>query len=126
MIQIQKISIIPGFHLSRQVFLLLFPPIRQGMHLAASLENSKLPRVFEFLFSLASGFPEAVSFIGSFDAIGPFEDEELAEKVEDKFIAIGFDFATIIDSSFCSCVLFASVLVQIIKLEFLAQLVELT
>ena len=61
---------------------------------------------FEFLLSLASGFPEAMSFSGPFDAIGSFEDEELAETVEDRFI--GFDFATII-SSFCSCILFAIV-----------------
>ena len=35
----------------------------------------------------------------TFDAFGSFADEELAETVEDRFIAIGFDFATILSSS---------------------------
>ena len=54
-----------------------------------------------------------------------FADEELAGTCKDKFIAVGFDFATILSSSFCSCILFAIVLGQLIKLEFLAQQVEL-
>ena len=95
MIQIQKIPIIPDFHLSRQVSLLLHPSTRQGMHLAAALENElDAASGFEFLLSLASGFPEAVSFPKPSDAIRSFADEELAETVEDKFISIGFDFAT--------------------------------
>ena len=52
-------------------------------------------------------------------------NEELAGTCEDKFIAVGFDFATILSSSFCSCILFAIVSGQLIKLEFLAQQVEL-
>ena len=40
------------------------------------------------------------------------------KQVEDKFIAISFDFATIISSSsFCSCILFAIVLEQLVKLS---------
>ena len=66
-----------------------------------------------------------MSFPGPFDAIELFADEELAETCEDRFIATGFDFATIISSSFCSCTLFAIVLEQLIKLESLAQQVEL-
>ena len=34
---------------------------------------------------------------------------KLADIVEDRFIAIGFDFSIIIYSSFCSCILFAIV-----------------
>ena len=44
---------------------------------------------------------------------------------EDKFIALDFDFATIRSSPFCSCILFAIVLGQLTKLEFLALQVEL-
>ena len=54
-----------------------------------------------------------------------FAYEEFAGTCEDKFIAASFDFATILSSSFCSCILFAIVLGQLIKLEFLAQQVEL-
>ena len=49
----------------------------------------------------------ALSFNGSEDVIRFFADEELAGKVEDRFIAVCLDFATIPSSSFCSCVLFA-------------------
>ena len=62
-----------------------------------------------------------MSFPGSEDAIRFFEDEELAGTVEDKFIAVGLDFATILSSSICSCTLFAIFLVQLIKLESFAQ-----
>ena len=51
-----------------------------------------------------------------------FVDEELAGTCEDKFVAVDFDFATILSSPFSSCIHFAIVLVQ---LEFLAQQVEL-
>ena len=40
------------------------------------------------------------------DVIRFFADEELAGTVEDKFIAVGLDFATILSSSFCCCTLF--------------------
>ena len=40
-----------------------------------------------------------MSFPRPLDAIGIFADEELAEKVEDTFIAVGLDFATILSSS---------------------------
>ena len=63
---------------------------------------------------------------GLLDAIGLFADEELAGTVEDRFIAVGLDFAQIVSSSsFCSCTLFAIVSGQLIKLDFLAQQVEL-
>ena len=53
-----------------------------------------------------------------------FADEELAGTCEDKFIPVGFDVATILSSPFCSCILFA-IVGQLIKLESLAQQVEL-
>ena len=58
---------------------------------------------FEFLLILLSGFPVAMSITGLLDAIGLFTDEELAGTCEDKFIAVDFDFATIISSPLCSC-----------------------
>ena len=83
----------------------------------------------EFPLILLLGFPWAVSIAGLLDAIGLFADEELIGTWEDKVIAIDFDFATILSSPFCpfsSCILFAVVLGQLIKPEFLAQQVELT
>ena len=62
---------------------------------------------------------------GLLDAIGLFEDEELAGTCEHRFNAVDFDFATFLSSPFCSCILIVIVLVQLIKLEFLAQQVEL-
>ena len=50
------------------------------------------------------------------DAIGLFADEELAGTCEDRFIAVDFDFATILSCPFCSCILFAIDLEQDIKL----------
>ena len=77
------------------------------------------------LFLLASGFPEhptcrleALSIPGLFHAIGLFIDDELVETAAAKFIAVGFNFATIQLSSFCSCIPFAIVLVQLVKLKF--------
>ena len=43
---------------------------------------------------------DALSIPGLFDAIGWLTDEELVETVEVKFVAVGFDFATILSSSF--------------------------
>ena len=80
---------------------------------------------FEFLLILLPGFTEAMSIPGLVDAIGLFADEELVGTVEDRFIAVDFDDATILSSSFCSCILFTIVLGQLIKLEFLAKQVEL-
>ena len=40
---------------------------------------------------------------------------------EDRFTAADSDFATILSSPFCSCILFAIVVGQLIELEFLAQ-----
>ena len=53
-----------------------------------------------------------MSFSGFEDVIGFFADEELAGTDEDKIIAVGLDFATIRSSFFCSCTLFAILLVQ--------------
>ena len=75
----------------------------------------------EFLLILLSGFSAAMSIPGHLDAIRPFADEELSGTWEDKFIAVGLDFAATLSSSFCSCILFAIFLRQLIKLEFLAQ-----
>ena len=68
---------------------------------------------------------EALSIPGLFDATRLFTDEELVETLTARFIAVGFDFATILLSPSCSCILFAIVLEQLIKLEFLEQQVEL-
>ena len=95
------------------------------MHLAASLENSTLRRISSFFSSCFSGFPAAVSIPGLLDAIGIFAVEELAGTSEDRFIAVDFDFATLPSSPFCSCILFAIVSGQLIKLEFLAKQVDL-
>ena len=54
-----------------------------------------------------------------------FADEGLVGTWEDKFIAVDFDFATLLSSPFCSRILFAIVQVQLIMLEFSAQQVEL-
>ena len=62
---------------------------------------------------------------GLLDAIGHYADEELVGTCEDKFIAVDFDFATILSSPFFSCIFFAIVLAQLAKLEFLAQQTEL-
>ena len=101
---------VPGILLSRQVSLYLRPE----MHLFAILENSTLRRDFDFL---ASGFPVldlsvrqgALSMHGLSNAIGQFTDEELAGTELFRFIVVGFDSATILFSSFCSCILFAIV-----------------
>ena len=49
-----------------------------------------------------------------------FADEKLVGTSEDRFIAVDFDFATLLSSPFCSCILFAIVLGQLIELEFLS------
>ena len=59
-----------------------------------------------------------LSIPGLFDATGLFTDEELVETVKDRFIVAGFDFATILFSPSCSCILFAIVSVQLVKLKF--------
>ena len=80
---------------------------------------------FELLLILLSGFPVAASIPGLLYAIRLFADEELVGTWEDKFVVVEFDFATLPSSPFCSCILFATVLGQLIKLEFLAQQREL-
>ena len=64
----------------------------------------------KFLLILLSGFPEPMSISRLLNAIGLFADEELVGTCEDKFIAVDFDSATIISSSFCSYTLLAIVL----------------
>ena len=56
---------------------------------------------------MLAGFTAAMSFSGSEDVFRFFADEELAGIVEDGFITVGLDFATVISSSLCSCTLFA-------------------
>ena len=58
------------------------------------------------------------------DAVGRFTDEELAATEPVWFIAVGLDFDTILFSSDCSCILFAILSVQLIKLRFLAHQME--
>ena len=70
----------------------------------------------------AFGFLGGYDYPGILDAIA---DEELVWTWENMFIAVHFDFATLVSSSFCSCIFFAIVFGQLIKLEFSAQQVEL-
>ena len=51
-----------------------------------------------------------------FDAAGFCRVEELVETGEVRF-SVGFDFVTILSSPFCSCILFAIVSVQVVKLK---------
>ena len=74
---------------------------------------------------MLSGFPVGMSIPGPLDAIGLFADEELVGTCEHRFIAVAFDFATLLSSPSCYSMLFAIVLVKLIKLEFSAQQVEL-
>ena len=83
-------------------------------------------------YVLASSLPdnptcrlEALSITGLLDAIGLFTDEELEATELVRFIAVGLDFAAILFSSDCSCILFAILSVQPNKLKFLAQQREL-
>ena len=107
-----------GWQVSRLVFSYLHPEL----HLFAILENSTLCRDW----SLASGFPEldqsvrqgALSISGLFDAIGFCKVEELVETERARFIVVDFDFATILLSPSCSCILFAIILVKLVKLKF--------
>ena len=78
---------------------------------------------------LASGLPdnptcrlEALCIPGLLDAIGLFTDEELVASEQVRFVVVGLDFATVLFSSDCSCVLFGILSVmQLIKLKFLSQ-----
>ena len=70
------------------------------MHLAAALENPHAASNFELILILLSGFTEAVSIPRILDAIELVADEELVGTIEDRFIAAGFDFATILSSPF--------------------------
>ena len=100
-IQIQKTLMIPDFEMSRQVSSLLQPSTRQGMHLSAFLENSTLRRVLNF-FLPSRQVSLWMLWVSPalLDAIGWFTDEELVETVDVRFIAVGFDFATILSSFF--------------------------
>ena len=111
-------------HLLRQFFPWLCPSTPQGMHLAAAFEKSTLCRISNFLILLSS-FPVAMSIPGLLGAIGLFADEELAGTCEDKFIAVGFDFATIIFFSHLLLRPLRHPFEQLIKLEFLVQQTEL-
>ena len=94
------------------------------MQLSVALENSTLRRILSFLstcFRVSSELWVSPDVLVQSD----FADEELVRTWEDWFVAVDFDFATLLSSSFCSCILFAIVLEQLIKLEFLAQQVEL-
>ena len=116
----------PGFRyphplillLLRQVSPLLCPSTRQGMHLTASLEYSTLRRISNFFSSCFQVSLQLWVFPGFLDAIGIFGIEELARTCEDRFTAADVDFTTILSSPFSSCILFAIVVGQLIKLDF--------
>ena len=80
---------------------------------------------FQISSHLAFKFPRSYEYPRTLGCNRTFGDEELVGTCEDKFIAVDFDFATILSSPFGSCILFAIVLRQLIKLEFLAQQVQL-
>ena len=90
------------------------------------LPSLRTRRCVLIVCSFASSFPVriqsfrkgALSIPGLFDAIGFCTVEELVETETAKFIVVGFDFATILFSPSCSCILFAIVLVQLVKLKF--------
>ena len=121
---LQDTSGVPGLLPSRLVSLYLRPE----MHLFPSLRTR---RYVTILF--ASRFPVldlsvrqgALSIHGLFDAIELFTVEELVETEKARFIVVGFDFATILFSPSCSCILFAIVLTKLVKLKFWAQQREL-
>ena len=101
--------------------------------LSISLPSLSAASGLEFWFVLASGLPdnptcrlEALSIPGLLDAIGLFTNDELVATELVRFITVGLDFAQILFSSFCSCILFAILSVmQLSKLRFLAQQREL-
>ena len=99
-IQRQKIPKVPDSPLLRQVSPRCYRSTREGFNLLAALDNSALRQGFEFLLVLLAGFTAAMSFPGSEDVIRFFADEELAGTVEDRFIALGLDFATLLSSPF--------------------------
>ena len=66
-----------------------------------------------------------MSIPGLLDAIGLVADEELVGTIEDRFIAVDFDFATTLSSPFCSCILFAIVLEQLIRILSAASRAEM-
>ena len=111
---------VPGLLLSRRASWYLHPELR----LFAILDDAA-----SRLNSLASGFPVldqsvrqgALCVPGLFDAIGFGTVEELVETENAKFVVVGLDFATILLSLLCSCIVLAIVLVQLIKLKFWAQ-----
>ena len=110
--------------LLRRVSSRCHPSTCQGKHLSASLENSALRQVSNF-FSSCLPVSCSCAFHRMWGCSHFFTDEELAGTVDDRFIAVSFDFATNCSSSFCSCTLFAIFLEQLIKLEFFAQQLEL-
>ena len=75
------------------------------MHLAASLENKTLRRISNFSFHPALRF---LSIPGLLDAIGTFADEEVAGIKEDKFVAVGIDFAIVFGAAYQAGVLRAA------------------
>ena len=114
----EKLPMIPDFYLSRQVSPLLQPLTRQGMPSFSLSWELDAASGFEFLLPLASSFPvDTLSIPRLLNVIGRFTNEELAATELVRFITIGFDFATILSSSFCSCILFAIVLWQLVKLK---------
>ena len=82
------------------------------------------PLTRQSMLILLSGFPEAIGIPGLLDAIGLDAVEEHVAIKEEIFITAGRDLDKTLSSSFCSCILFATV-EQLIKLKFLVQHVEL-
>ena len=112
-LNLQRNSGVPGLLLSRRVSSYLHPEL----HLFAILENSTLP--LDCVLSLRAFRRNRILYNqrtcrdseGQVHAIGWFTDEELVETIGVKFIAVGFDFATVLFSP-------SIALVWLVKLKF--------
>ena len=94
---------IPG----RQVSLYLHPE----MHLFAFLENSTLRRDCDLLRQ-TNLFDKMLSLYPGFSTQSDCSQSNNLSRRTARFIVVGFDFATILLSPSCSCILFTNVLVQ--------------
>ena len=100
------------------------PSNRQSMHLSAFLENSTLRRVLDFFLPSRVRFPcRCCEYPWAFSTQSG-GSRMRNSRLDVRFIAVGFNFATILSSSFCSSILFAVVLGKLVKLKFWSQQVE--
>ena len=121
----KKNSGVPGLLLSLQGS--SYP--RPELHLFAILEKSTLRLDCNFLRQVSMYFTNlfdkvlwvSPDFSKQSDSA---QSKNLSRQMRPRFI-VGFDFATILFSPSCSCIRFAIVLVQLVKLKFWAQQTKL-